>query len=108
MCSLDVIKNALLTVSQNVWHFKAFKKAPPYIVWAEDGQADSVWADGAMQEQIITGTIDLYTKTLDNEPLFESIQNALNGTEISWRLNSIQYEDGGAGLLHYEWVWELG
>lgn len=102
---LDSIKNALLSVSQNVGHYEAFKKEPPYIVWAEDGQADSQWADGKMVGQTLTGTIDLFTKNLNGEPLFEAIQNALNGA-CSWRLNSVQYEPD-TKILHYEWVWKV-
>lgn len=106
MASVDVVKNAALTVSKNVGHFNAMKRIPPYIVWAEDGQGDSLWADGQMQEQVITGTIDLFTKS-SREPLFEKIQRALSDAEISFRWNSTQYEED-TGLYHHEWVWEIG
>lgn len=102
---LDKIKDALLSVSQNVGHYEAFDQTTPYIVWAEDGQADSQWADGKMVEQTLTGTVDLFTKNLRGEPLFREIQNALNGV-CSWRLNSIQYEPDNK-ILHYEWAWEV-
>lgn len=106
MNCLNEIKDALLTVSQNVGHYSAFKAIPPYIIWAEDGQGESLRADDAVSEQVITGTIDLYTKNLNGEPLVESIQSALDMDCISWRLNSVQYEDD-TKLLHYEWAWEV-
>jgi len=99
------LKNALLTVTDKVYHFDATGATGNYIVWAEDGQADSVWADGGMKEQTITGTIDLFTKT-EYDPLFSAVQAALNDLGISYRLNSIQYE-ADTNFQHYEWVWEM-
>ncbi len=104
--NLNIIKNALLTVTSNVGHYEVLKKTDQYIVWAEDGQADSLWADGKMQEQVITGTVDYFTKT-EYDPNVVKIQAALNEAEISFRLNSIQYEED-TKLIHYEWVWSLG
>ncbi|MEG0778849.1 MAG: hypothetical protein RSG55_08380 [Oscillospiraceae bacterium] len=106
MTCLDTIKNALLSVSQNVSHYSAVKKCPPYIVWEEDGQGEDLWADGKMIGQVLTGTIDLFTANLNDEPLFGAIQNALSGANISWQLNSIQYEERSK-WLHYEWTWEV-
>ena len=103
--NLDVIKNALLTVTNKVYHYMAFKQTGSYIVWAEDTQAESVWADDRMQEQSIQGTVDYYTKT-ENDPAWRQIQEALSDARVSWRLNSIQYEQE-TKYIHYEWVWEL-
>jgi hypothetical protein len=75
-------------------------------VWAEDNQADSVWADGRMQEQTIEGTIDYFTKT-ENDPNVQKIQNALNDGNVSWRLNSVQYETE-THYIHFEWVFQVG
>lgn len=101
---MDAIKSALLAVTENVHHFTAPQNVTgSYIVWAEDGQADAVWADGEMQEQVITGTVDYYTKA-EQDGNIRKIQSALNNV-CSWRLESIQYEDQ---LIHYEWVWEIG
>ena len=105
MKCLDVIKNALLSVSDNVGHYEAFKKTPPYIVWAEDGAADTVFANGRLQNQVVTGTVDLFTRDRDGEPLMEAIPAALDG-KCAWRLNSVQYEED-TGLLHVEWAWEV-
>ena len=104
MLNLDALKNALLTVGPPVSHYAATKQPDKYIVWAEDGQTDAVWADGKMQEQTIGGTIDYFTKT-ENDENVQKIQNALNGV-CSWRLNSVQYEDG-TKYVHYEWTFEV-
>lgn len=103
--SLDAVKNALLMVGVPVSHYLAHKKPDQYIVWAEDNQPDSVWADGKMQEQTIEGTIDYFTKT-ENDPNVQKIQNALNDGNVSWRLNSVQYEDD-TKFIHYEWTFSV-
>lgn len=95
---------ALLSVTQKVYHY-----APPqnvtgaYIVWAEDSQGGSVWADGEMVCQAIQGTVDYYTKT-ESDINVGKIQDALEG--ISFRLNSIQFEKE-TGYIHHEWVFEV-
>lgn len=104
--NLEVMKNALLTVTNNVGHYEALKKTDKYIVWAEDGQAGAEWSDDAMQEQAISGTVDYFTKT-EYDPNFGAIQTAMNAAGVSFRLNSIQYESD-TGYIHYEWVWALG
>lgn len=105
MTSLDDLKNALLTVTDKVGHYEGFKKSDQYIVWAEDGQAAAGYTDNRMSSQVITGTVDYFTKT-ENDPNFGKIQLALNSIDIAWRLNSIQYEDD-TKFIHYEWVFEL-
>ena len=103
--TLADVKAALLTVTNNVFHFDATGAIGNFIVWSEDGQADSVWADGRMKEQTITGTIDYYSKE-EYDPSFSLIQAALGGIGISYRLNSIQYEPD-TKYIHYEIVFEF-
>lgn len=106
MVDLSVIKTALLTVTDDVFHFIAPQNQKgAYIVWAEDGQADSSHADDRMVEQVITGTIDYYTKS-ENDSNFDAIQDALNEAEISFDLSSIQYEED-TKYIHYEWIFEV-
>ena len=99
------IKTALLTVTSKIYHFDATGAMGNYIVWSEDGQSDSVWADGKMQNQVITGTIDYYTKT-EYDANFNAIQEALDAIDISYRLNLIQYETD-TKYIHYEFVFEF-
>ena len=103
---LQAVKDALLTVGVPVSHFYAAKKPDKYIVWSEDGQGNSEWADGKMVNQAIEGTIDYFTKS-ENDPNFAAIQSALNDAGIAFRLGSIQYEDE-TGFIHYEWIFEVG
>ncbi len=105
MDRLDIIKTALLTVTENVGHYEALKKTDQYIVWAEDSQGKALWADGQMQEQSIQGTIDYFTK-MENDPNVEKIQTALNEKFVSFSLNSIQHEKD-TKLIHYEWLFEV-
>ena len=105
MNCLDALKKALLAVTPDVYHFHAHKPPSKYIVWAEDGSGDTVFANGHLQNQVITGTVDLYTDDPEDTKLFDGIQAALDGV-CAWRLNSIQYEDN-TGLTHYEWAWEM-
>lgn len=99
------MRDALLTVMDNVGHYEAMKAEAPYIVWAEDSQAAATWADNRMQNQGIQGTIDLYT-TKEYDPAFKEIQNALNVAGISFYYNSSQREEV-TGYIHHEWVFEI-
>jgi len=99
------IKTALLTVTSSVRKFDGTGMACPYIVWSEDGQEDAVWANGKMQAQAITGTIDYFT-LIDNDPNFKKIQDALNNAGIAFRLESVQYEPD-TKKIHHEWVWSI-
>lgn len=98
------IRDALLTVSKDVYHFEALKKKDKYIVWAEDGEGNSGHADNK-KNQVIQGTIDYFTKD-DADPVVEEIQEALELYEISYKLNSVQYEDE-TEYIHYEWILSL-
>jgi hypothetical protein len=104
--TLHDLKNKLLTVLPGkVYHADASGATGNYIVWCEDGEWDSVWADGQMAEQAITGTIDYFTKT-EYDTVFGAIQVALNDLGIAWRINSIQYEED-TKYWHYEWAWVM-
>ena len=99
------IRDALLTVTNKVYHFDATGAKGNYIVWAEEGQTSATWADNKMQEQAIGGTIDYFTKFEFDENV-DKIQKALNDAEISFELNSIQHEEQ-TKYIHYEWTWDI-
>lgn len=101
---LRKLRDALLSVSSKVYHFEAQGELP-YIVWAEEGQSAASYGDGVMGRQVLTGTIDYYTKDEYDAGVW-LIQDALNKIGIGWRLNSIQLEDD-IGVVHYEWVWNM-
>lgn len=102
---LTDLRDLLLTIGVDVFHYYATQQSDKYIVWAEDGEADSTNGDNQKTDQVLQGTIDYFTKA-EFDPNFELIQEKLNSAEISWRLNSIQREED-TGYIHYEWVWEL-
>lgn len=102
---LDTVKNALLTVSNNVGHYTAWDDTAPYIVWAEDSEVDSLEADDYKAGQTIEGSIDLFTRNED-DPLIESLPRALNSAGVGWNLSSVQYEDE-TKLIHYEWLFRV-
>lgn len=103
--TLNDLKEALLTVSTNLYHYTAPKNgAVPYLVWAEDTRSDFI-ADNKHVEAGIEGTIDFFTRT-ENDPLKEAVEAVLNDLPIGWYLNSIQYEED-TGLIHFEWVFNL-
>lgn len=96
---------ALAAVVPDCYHFEAHKQTDKYIVWAEEGQAGAGHGDNHMTTQVLTGTVDYFTKQ-EYDPAFGQIQQALNSMDIAWRLNSIQYEDD-TKYTHYEWIWEM-
>ena len=103
---LTLIRDALVPLTTNVFHYWRPKLPAPYIVWAENGEADSFDADNKKAEQALTGTVDLYSKT-EYDPLFDSIQTALQSVEgLSWKLTDAQYEDE-TGLIHHSWEWVI-
>lgn len=105
MKSLDKIKNALLNVTDHVYHYEAPKKCDRYIVWAEDSGNNVLGADNRVECQAIQGTVDFYTKS-DKDPYVDAVHTALNKAKIAHYLNSVQYEDN-TKLIHYEWVFEV-
>lgn len=100
----EKVKTALLSVSDKVYLFTAAgDQVPPYIVYGVDGD-NNLWAGSSIVETCDSGYIDLFTRSA-KDPLIQSIPAALSGAEISFYLNSTQYEEQ-TGLLHYEWRWE--
>lgn len=102
---IDKVRQALLTVTDSVFHYDAMEKSDQYIVFMEDGQGDEAWADDLCTWQSVTGTIDYFTRK-ESDPNVEKIQKALNGGEIVWSLYSVQFEKD-TGYIHWEWEWEV-
>lgn len=102
---LTNLRDALLEITQDVFHYEATHKPDKYIVWAEDTEAGFLNADDTKEEQVIQGTIDYFTKT-EYDPNFKLIQAKLNSIDVAWSLNSVQYEEE-TKFIHYEWVFEF-
>lgn len=101
----DKIKEALLQVDVEVFHYYALHPSDRYVVWAEDGEGAELAADNRKIGQVLSGTIDFFTKT-EQDPAREEIQRALEDAEISYSFNSVQYEEE-TRYIHYEWRWEV-
>ena len=100
------IRDTLTPVATKVFHYWRTNVKAPYLIWMEDGEADSFSADNRKKEQQLHGTIDYFTK-VEFDPVIDRIQEALN--EITrgsrgWSLSGVQYEED-TGLIHYSWDW---
>ena len=100
----EKIMSALATVTPDVRHGFAKTKAERYIVWQEDG-GNYFRADDFTAEKIMSGTIDLFSKT-EFDAWSEGVEDALDAAEISYHLNSVQFEEQ-TGFWHWEWVFEI-
>ncbi len=101
---LETIGTELAKITQYTYHYwrSAPKGVKAYIVWAEDEESSSLNADNLKQKQGIHGTIDYFTKT-EFDTKVDTIQSTLNALEnVSWRLNSVQYEEE-TSFIHHEW-----
>lgn len=104
---LAPVKAALLSVSKNVGMHEAVDATKTHIIYAPDGEAGELALDNAKTGQVIQGTVDLFAKNKDRG-MADSIQNALDAAGVSFRLESIQYEDLNKNdFVHYEWVFEV-
>ena len=105
---LKRIGDSLAVVVPNSYHYFRPQLQPPYLVWAEDGEADSFDADNHKKEQVVSGFIDYYTKE-EYDPTMDTIQETLNTFDFpfGWRLASTDYEDE-TNLIHYSWDFSVG
>jgi len=99
------IRDALLEVTHDTFHYEATHKPDKYIVWAEDTESNSGHGDNKKTTQIIQGTIDYFTRE-EFDITVVLIQRKLNSIGVSWRLNSIDYEEK-TKYIHYEWVFSF-
>jgi hypothetical protein len=103
---VEVKELFLLVLPEATFHHEAWSKPDKYIVWAEDGAGDTVFADDKLEERAIEGTADYFTKT-EYDPVVKQIEATMDNSEMSWRISSIQYEEE-TGYIHYEWIWQVG
>lgn len=103
---LKKIRDTLTSIENvDVFHYDAGDKTEEYIVWAENGEGTPLDLDNGKAEQVISGTIDFFTK-IEYCEVIDKIQNALTNAKISFSLNSVQYEPEPK-LIHYEWIFEI-
>ena len=73
-----------------------------YGTFGLSGAYDALWGSDHMISQTMEAMVHLFTRS-NGQEMIRTIQAVLNGLEISWYLNSIQYEDD-TGYMHLEWV----
>lgn len=107
MLQLKRIRDSLAAIEGlKVYHYWRPRLQAPYLIWAEESEGDSLYTGNHKSEQVITGTIDYYTKT-EYDPMVDTIQEKLNEIEnLGWTLSSVDYEDETM-LIHYSWDWEI-
>lgn len=99
---LSRVRDALVSVTSKTYHYRRPSTVQKnYIIWAEDSEDNSFEADNIKAEQQIHGTIDYFTQT-EFDPIVDAVQEALLSVRVSFRLNSVDYEDD-TKLIHYEW-----
>jgi hypothetical protein len=103
---VDVRDVFLSILPEATFHYEAWAKPDKYIVWAEDGQGNTIFADDKLDERAIEGTADYYTKS-EYDPVVRQIETAMDDSEMSWELSSVQHEEE-TGYIHYEWIWQVG
>lgn len=104
--TLDSIPKALLSCTDNVYHYFAPPDSvkAPWVTWAEQRKSGT-YAGDHQENQVIYGAIDLFTLEED-EPLVSKIEVALDAADIVFELEAVLYEDD-TGLIHYNWSFEV-
>jgi len=94
------------SICPRAYHYTRAKNSTvPYIVWAEDSEAESFHADSRKAEQRISGSLSYFTKK-EYDPVCDDIQTFLDGSTAYWYLSAVNYEPE-TGLIHYEWRWDI-
>ncbi len=103
--AVERVKNALLEVTKEVYHYEAGNKGERYIVYSEDAEASGLHGDNRKLSQAIQGTIDLFTKN-ENDEWAAGIQDTMQRNRIAFRLGTVEYEDE-TQYIHYQWIFEV-
>ena len=89
-----------------IYHYDAgTSKTKRYIVWTEEGEGTSDYSNNHLANQVIQGSVDLYT-TEEFDDLIDEIQKAMDTDWIAFTLLAVQYETE-TGFIHYTWKWEV-
>lgn len=105
---LKALYEALAEVCDCHHYFAPSSARAPYIVWAEESEDSSFYADDHKQRQAISGYVDFFTKQ-EFDSRFDSIQAVLEEHTV-WTWESTQYGDptnGDDNLIHHTWSWRM-
>lgn len=103
---LKKIGELLAAIEPNCYHYFHTVKNAPYIIWAEDGEADSLNTDNHKTEQVLSVDVDYFTK-VEYDPQVDAIQALFDTQGWRWALTAVQFEDD-TGLIHFTWGLEIG
>lgn len=105
--ALTQIQNPNLSVYH---YFSPSRKQLPYAVWYEEGENTSLETGNHKSEQAVQGFVHYFTQT-EFDPMFDSIQEALNGIEnCTWDYDSTAYGDPAGdnnNVIHHMWTWRV-
>lgn len=98
---LKQLGDGLSLISQRCHHYSRVETEAPYIVWAEQYEEDSFYADNRKKNQGVHCVVDYFTKT-EFDTTIDRIQQYLDESGFSWSLDNVEYEDE-TNLIHYNW-----
>lgn len=100
------VRDALLTVTDNVYHYKASPNVKTnYILWGETGTSATFSADDEIDTIVIGGELYYYTNT-EYDPVFDRICRVFDDHDIAWALINIGYDDT-LGQIVYAMEWGI-
>ena len=85
------------------WAWDAIPNADAWGVVAPDG-ARADWAGSRLDDQAITGTVDLFTRG-NVADAKEAVEGVLNASGMAWRLADILYDEASRSV-HLSWDFE--
>lgn len=92
-------------VTYNVYHYWRPMMQAPFIVWAEDGEADDFHSDNRKSEVLMNVSVDVYTKE-EFDPLLDKVFEFLNDSGIPFTIDSVDFEED-TGIIHYSFSCEM-
>lgn len=99
------LRDLLLSITPNTFHYSAKDQTGNYIVWAEEGQGEVEEADDKIYTQEIIGAITYFTQ-IEFDSVFNTIQEKLNSVNIGWSLESVQYAEEEEYII-YTWTFGI-
>lgn len=101
--TLHELRDKLLTISPNVYHYHAHQQPDSYIVWAEYGDK-RLSADSEFEEKAFRVQVDFFTKT-EFDSKVAQIDTLLDRDDISYEYLVDHEED--TGYIHHIWDCEV-
>lgn len=106
MAAVNDIRDALLDVLDNVYHFRAPKeRTDHYIVWGETSVSAGLSADDAPDTLRVSGKLYYYTAD-EYDSIVDDICAALTKAGAGWRISGIGY-DSTLRQIVYDIEWEV-